>query len=334
MTALPTTATQNGHADPHSHDHDHPHDHRHGDGHDHTNGHDGHSHPQSSAVTARAASSGPALRVEQLTRLFGRGCDECISLTGPEHETNTCSACGTMVACADVSFELRPGRTIGIVGESGSGKTTVLRSLYGDLAPTSGEAFLSGYRDGERSIFEASSAERRRIRNFTLGMVYQHAWEGLNLRISAGGNVAERLLAAEWRRIGQIRERAAGLLGRMEVPVSRMDDFPAHFSGGMQQRVQIAKALANGPSVVLLDEMTSGLDVSVQAGVLDLIQEIQRDEGVAMVVVSHDLGVVRLLCERTLVMKNGRVVEAGLTDQILEDPHHPYTQLLVSSVNA
>jgi putative phosphonate transport system ATP-binding protein len=102
----------------------------------------------------------------------------------------------------------------------------------------------------------------------------------------------------------------------------------------MQQRVQIAKALANGPAVVLLDEMTSGLDVSVQAGVLDLIQEIQRDEGVAMVVVSHDLGVVRLLCERTMVMKNGRVVEAGLTDQILEDPHHPYTQLLVSSINA
>ena len=165
-------------------------------------------------------------------------------------------------------------------------------------------------------------------------MVYQHAWEGLNLRISAGGNVAERLLAAEWRRIGQIRERAAGLLGRMEVPVARMDDFPADFSGGMQQRVQIAKALANGPAVVLLDEMTSGLDVSVQAGVLDLVQEIQRDEGVAMVVVSHDLGVVRLLCERTLVMKNGRVVEAGLTDQILEDPHHPYTQLLVSSINA
>jgi len=237
------------------------------------------------------------------------------------------------VACADVSFDVRPGRTLGIVGESGSGKTTVLRCLYGDLAPTSGAAYLSGFRDGERSIFEATPAERRRIRSFTLGMVYQHAWQGLNLRISAGGNVAERLLAANWRRVGDIRERAANLLGRMEVPVTRMDDQPAHFSGGMQQRVQIAKALANGPMVVLLDEMTSGLDVSVQAGVLDLVQQLQREEGVAMVVVSHDLGVVRLLCERTLVMKYGRVVEAGLTDQILEDPHHPYTQLLVSSAN-
>src|SRR3954447_1376931 len=287
-----------------------------------------------SPLAPHPSSLGPSLRVEGLTKLYGPGCPECIGLTGPSHETNTCPACGTLVACSDVNFELRGGRTLGIVGESGSGKTTVLRSLYGDVTPTRGAAYLAAYRDGQRSIFDASPAERRRIRNFTLGMVYQHAWEGLNLRISAGGNVAERLLAAEWRRIGQIRERAAGLLGRMEVPVARMDDFPAHFSGGMQQRVQIAKALANGPAVVLLDEMTSGLDVSVQAGVLDLVQEIQRDEGVAMVVVSHDLGVVRLLCERTMVMKNGRVVEAGLTDQILEDPHHPYTQLLVSSINA
>jgi putative phosphonate transport system ATP-binding protein len=287
-----------------------------------------------SPLAPHPSTFGPALCVEGLTKLFGPGCDACIEQTGPARDTNTCETCGTLVACADVSFDLRPGRTLGIVGESGSGKTTVLRCLYGDLTPTSGRALLAGYRDGQRSIFEASSAERRRIRNFTLGMVYQHAWEGLNLKISAGGNVAERLLAAEWRRIAQIRERAASLLGRMEVPVTRMDDFPAHFSGGMQQRVQIAKALANGPAVVLLDEMTSGLDVSVQAGVLDLIQEIQRDEGVAMVVVSHDLGVVRLLCERTMVMKNGRVVEAGLTDQILEDPHHPYTQLLVSSINA
>ncbi len=286
------------------------------------------------AAAVAGEDAGPALRVEGLTRLFGRGCPDCLAATGPDRETNTCAACGTLVACADVSFRLHGGRTLGIVGESGSGKTTVLRTLYGDVTPTRGAAYLAAYREGRRSIFEASSAERRRIRNFTLGMVYQHAWEGLNLRISAGGNVAERLLAAEWRRIGQIRERAAGLLGRMEVPVTRMDDFPAYFSGGMQQRVQIAKALANGPAVVLLDEMTSGLDVSVQAGVLDLIQEIQRDEGVAMVVVSHDLGVVRLLCERTMVMKNGRVVEAGLTDQILEDPHHPYTQLLVSSINA
>jgi len=274
------------------------------------------------------------LRVDDLTKLYGDGCRECLRRTGPEAETNLCPVCGTVVACAGVGFELRPGRTLGIVGESGSGKSTVLRCLYGDVAPSGGRALLSAFADGRRSLFAADPQERRRIRNFHLGMVYQNPREGLNLGISAGGNVAERLLATEWRRVAAIRERAAGLLGRMEIPVARMDQLPASFSGGMQQRVQVAKTLANGPVVVLLDEMTSGLDVSVQAGVLDLVQEIQREEGVAMVVVSHDLGVVRLLCEKTLVMKHGRVVEGGLTDQILEDPHHPYTQLLVSSVNA
>ena len=273
------------------------------------------------------------LKVDNLTKVYGRGCEQCVDLTGPAFEGNTCSRCGSTVACADVSFELRPGHTLGIVGESGSGKTTVLRCLYGDFPPTNGSAWLRDFHDGQRDIFKVNGQEQRRIKNFFLGMVYQHPRQGLNMGISAGGNVAERLLANEWRRVEAIRERASGLLGRMEVPLARMDDVPARFSGGMQQRVQVAKALANGPSVVLLDEMTSGLDVSVQAGVLDLMQELQRDEGIAMVVVSHDLGVVRLLCERTLVMKNGRVVEHGVTDQILEDPHHPYTQLLVSSVN-
>jgi putative phosphonate transport system ATP-binding protein len=276
----------------------------------------------------------PALRVDNLTRFYGPGCPDCMRLTGPQMETNTCPTCDTVVACADVSFEVRPGRTLGIVGESGSGKTTVLRCLYGDMRPSRGQAYLGAFEAGDRDIFEADPQQRRRIRNFLMGMVYQHPRQGLNLLISAGGNVAERLLAAEWRRVDAIRDRAGHLLGRMEIPLDRMDEIPAHFSGGMQQRVQVAKALANGPSVVLLDEMTSGLDASVQAGVLDLVQEIQRADGVAMVVVSHDLGVVRLLCERTLVMRNGRVVESGVTDQILEDPHHPYAQLLVSSINA
>jgi putative phosphonate transport system ATP-binding protein len=171
------------------------------------------------------------------------------------------------------------------------------------------------------------------VRDFDVGMVYQNPRQGLNFFISAGGNVAERLLAADWRQVGRIRDRASALLSRMEIAVGRIDDLPANFSGGMQQRVQVAKALANGPILVLLDEMTSGLDVSVQAGVLDLIQEIQHEADIALVVVSHDLGVVRLLCERAIVMKDGRIVESGITDQILEDPHHPYTQLLVSSVN-
>jgi putative phosphonate transport system ATP-binding protein len=128
-----------------------------------------------------------------------------------------------------------------------------------------------------------------------------------------------------------MRARASMLLARTEIPVERMDSPPKNFSGGMQQRVQIAKAIANDPAILFLDEVTSGLDVSVQAKVLDLIRKLQNETGVSMLVVSHDLGVIRLLTNRTLVMKNGRVVESGLTDQILEDPQQEYTQVLVNS---
>src|SRR5215203_1212593 len=275
----------------------------------------------------------PLLRVHDVTKRYGHGCPRCLELTGPEHETNACPICGAITACAGVSFELARGRTLGIVGESGSGKSTLLAALYGDIAPTFGETYLGTFADGSRNIFAASAAERRQLRNFAMGIVYQHPQKGLNLRISAGGNVAERLMAVQWRRVADIRERAGGLLTRMEVPSARMDDLPAFFSGGMQQRVQIAKAVANEPPLLLLDEPTSGLDVSVQAGVLDLIRELQSQSGITLLIVSHDLGVIRLLTERTLVMKNGQVVESGLTDQILEDPQHPYTQLLVSSIN-
>jgi putative phosphonate transport system ATP-binding protein len=132
--------------------------------------------------------------------------------------------------------------------------------------------------------------------------------------------------------VGRIRERASYLLEKTEVPVKRMDNTPATFSGGMQQRVQISKAIANNPPLLFLDEVTSGLDVSVQAKVLDLIRHLQRELGISMIVVSHDLAVIRMLTDRTMVLKNGRIVEAGLTDQILQDPQDAYTQLLVSSL--
>lgn len=274
----------------------------------------------------------PLLRVRGLLKLHGAGCARCLALTGAEAGTNRCSACSAIVACAGVGFDVHPGETLGVVGESGSGKSTVLQCLYLDQEPTAGEAYLETFHDGEKSIFEAGLAERRDLRGRLLGMVYQSPQQGLNLRITAGGNIAERLLAVRWRRVGDIRERASDYLQRTEVPLDRMDDLPARFSGGMQQRVQIAKALASEPGLVLLDELTTGLDVSVQAGVLDLVRGIQQRGGMSMIVVSHDLGVIRLLAARTIVMKNGRVVESGLTDQVLEDPQHPYTQLLVSSM--
>lgn len=242
------------------------------------------------------------------------------------------SAGEPIVACDDVSFDVFPGEVLGIVGESGSGKSTVLQCLYQDVEPTAGEAYLATFEEGQSNLFAMGRRERRWLRTHDMAMVYQNPRQGLNLMVTAGGNIAERLLAADWRRVADIRDKASDYLRRTEVPLERMDDFPAFFSGGMQQRVQIAKALANNPALVLLDELTTGLDVSVQAGVLDLVRDIQHRSGMTAIVVSHDLGVIRLLADRTLVMKDGRVVEAGLTDQILEDPQHPYTQLLVNCV--
>ncbi|HEY9594530.1 MAG TPA: ATP-binding cassette domain-containing protein, partial [Spirochaetia bacterium] len=160
---------------------------------------------------------------------------------------------------------------------------------------------------------------------------YQNPLRGLRLDITSGANVAEKLIEADVFHFTRIRTRAQELLESTEIPRPYMDRTPRSLSGGMQQRIQIAKALANNPPLVLLDEVTSGLDVSVQARVLDLVRELQRERGISMIVVSHDMGVIRLLADRTLVMKNGCIVERGLTDQILEDPQHPYTQLLVHS---
>jgi putative phosphonate transport system ATP-binding protein len=164
-----------------------------------------------------------------------------------------------------------------------------------------------------------------------MGMVYQNPHLGLKLHISAGGNIGERLLMAGCRRVETIRNRGSYLLEKTEVPVSRIDHPPAHFSGGMQQRVQIARALSTNPLLLFLDEPTTGLDLSVQARVLDLIKSLQREMRLTTIVVSHDLGIIRHLTTRTMVMKDGVVVESGLTDQIMEDPQHHFTQLLVNS---
>jgi putative phosphonate transport system ATP-binding protein len=226
---------------------------------------------------------------------------------------------GARVACADVDFEVHPGEVLGIVGESGSGKSSVLRCLYLDATPDAGSVCLAG-----EELTRVDTARRHWLRSFAIGVVYQDAACGLDLNISAGGNVAERLLAADWRHVGKIRSRGVDLLRRVDVRTET-------FSGGMRQRLQLARAMANEPPLLLLDEPTSSLDVHVQAAILDLVKELQEQAGVAMVVVSHDLGVIRLLAHRTLVMYRGRVVESGITEQVLEDPQDLYTQLLVSS---
>lgn len=284
----------------------------------------------------------PLLKVDNLVKQFGTGCSYCRqieNLQGDEESDiesarpqNQCPVCGSVLGCAGISFELYPGEILGVVGESGSGKSTMVRSLYFDDEVTSGSMTLAGYKDGQVNLFEASSQQKRYIRNHLMGMVYQNPYLGLRMNFSSSGNIAEKLFAAGSFHVGNIRDRARELLERVEIPLKRMDERPSNFSGGMQQRVQISKALANNPPLLLLDEVTTGLDLSVQAKVLDLIRSIQQELGVSMIVVSHDLGVIRMLSDRTMVLKQGRVVETGLTDQILEDPKHPYTQLLVHSL--
>ena len=273
-----------------------------------------------------------ALKVHSLDKVYGAGCPRCFDLTGPDYESNICPACGTLVACHNISLDLEHGEILGIVGESGSGKSTLVRCLYFDEEASGGEVYLAAYQEGKVNLFAETAQRKRYIRNHLMGMVYQNPLLGIKPHFTAGGNVAEKLLTADFYNFANIRSRAGALLARTEVPLVRMDDFPARFSGGMQQRVQIAKALANNPPLLFLDEITTGLDLSVQARVLDLVKEIQRELNIAMLAVSHDLGVIRMLADRTAVMKNGRMVEVGLTDQILEDPQHQYTQLLVHSM--
>ncbi|MDA3040510.1 MAG: ATP-binding cassette domain-containing protein [Actinomycetota bacterium] len=238
---------------------------------------------------------------------------------------------GPILGCRDVEFEVAPGEALGIIGESGSGKSTAMRCIAGDHDATSGRITMGTVGDGHTDILTMSPSDRRALRVKDIAVVYQDPSEGLDLGVSAGGNIADRLTAAGWRNFGRIRERAAELLERTEVPLDRMDDPVRTFSGGMRQRVQLAKALANRPPLLLLDEPTTGLDASVAAGVLDLIRDLLEETGVGAVVVSHDFKVIEMLTRRCLVMHQGHVVEQGLTDQLLEDPQHPYSQRLVGA---
>ena len=237
-----------------------------------------------------------------------------------------------LVACRNVSLELWPGEVLGIVGESGSGKTTLLRCLAGELVPTTGTVEFRTLENGLEDVHRMGEARRRFLMRTQWGVVHQNARDGLRLRVSAGGNVGERLMAAGARHYGRIRSEALAWLDRVELDRSRIDELPGLFSGGMQQRLQIARILVSKPRLVFLDEPTGGLDVSVQARLLDLLRRLTRDLGLAVIIVTHDLGVARLLTHRLMVMRQGRVVEEGLTDQVLDDPHDAYTQLLVASV--
>src|SRR5580698_604617 len=239
---------------------------------------------------------------------------------------------GNIAALIDVDADLWPGEVLAVVGESGSGKTTFLNVISGKLRPQSGVVW---YRDPAGRLADVHAMPQpalRALHRSDWGFVHQDPRQNLRMNVSAGGNVGERLMAQGARHYGNIRDAALDWLRQVEIDADRIDDMPRTFSGGMLQRLQIARTLVTHPRLVFMDEPTGSLDVSVQARLLDLIRSLVTRLKIAVVLVTHDIGVARLLAHRITVMQRGRVVETGLTDQVLDDPQHPYTQLLVSSV--
>ena len=236
---------------------------------------------------------------------------------------------GDVHALRNVDVTVYPGEVMGIVGESGSGKSTLLRMMNLEDTPDKGDYRLRLPQREDGNLFDLARYERRMLCARHIGIVYQNPHLGLLMRHSSSGNVAERLLVAGERSFDVLRGKARDALEASEFPLTRMDARPIELSGGMQQRVQLAKAIALEPALLLLDEPTTGLDVSVQALVLDTLKRLQRDRKITMVLVSHDLGVIRTMADRVMVMRHGEVVEQGLADQVFQDPQHPYTQQLV-----
>jgi putative phosphonate transport system ATP-binding protein len=239
---------------------------------------------------------------------------------------------GRQFACRDISFDLYKGEVMAVVGESGSGKSTLLRLLSMQTNPDAG-CVRYRMRDGvTRDLGALGEAELRFLARTDWGFVHQDPKLGLRMAVSAGANVGERLMAVGWRHYGKIRQTATDWLERVEIEAARIDDRPDVYSGGMRQRLQIARNLVTQPRLVLMDEPTSGLDVSVQARLLDLLRNLVASLKLSAVIVTHDLAVARLLSHRIMVMKAGELIETGLTDQVLDDPQEPYTQLLVASI--
>jgi putative phosphonate transport system ATP-binding protein len=234
--------------------------------------------------------------------------------------------------CVDVDLDLYPGEVLCIVGESGSGKSTLLNALALRTPPSAGMLTYRAARGETLDLLSLAEPHRRLLQRTEWGFVHQNPRDGLRQGVSAGANIGEPLMATGARHYGRLRETASTWMARVELDAARIDERPSAFSGGMQQRLQIARNLVTGPRLVFMDEPTAGLDVSVQARLLDLLRTLSSKLHLAALIVTHDIGVARLLAHRLMVMQDGRVVESGLTDQVLDDPQHPYTQTLVASV--
>jgi peptide/nickel transport system ATP-binding protein/oligopeptide transport system ATP-binding protein len=241
---------------------------------------------------------------------------------------------GLVQAVDGVSFELAPGEVLAIVGESGSGKSVTAQTILG--LTRSPNAEISGSaRLGEQELLNASEAELRGVRGARVAMVFQDPMTSFNPVYRIGWQIVEAIRAHDGAAgKAEARERAVELLDSVGIPdaAQRVDDYPHQFSGGMRQRAMIAMALALEPEILIADEPTTALDVTVQAQILALLERLNRERGLATILITHDLGVVAEVADRVLVMYAGRIVEQGTVDEIFYDPQHPYTWGLLGSL--
>jgi oligopeptide transport system ATP-binding protein len=240
---------------------------------------------------------------------------------------------GTVHAVNGISFDIAPGETLGIVGESGCGKSVTSLALMGIL-PRAGKITSGTAMFGDRDLFTLSDRELRRVRGRDIAMIFQDPMTSLNPVLTIGRQIREALEAHFDLGKGEANRRVADLLDQVGIPSSeiRLKDYPHQFSGGMRQRAMIAMALACEPKVLIADEPTTALDVTIQAQILDLLKRLVEDRETALMLITHDLGVVAGMCERVNVMYAGMFMETGSAEQLFGRPRHPYTLGLLQSV--
>ncbi len=241
---------------------------------------------------------------------------------------------GEIHAVNSVSFHLRPGELLGVVGESGSGKSVTMMSLIRLLPSPPAEVRSGTVMFGGRNLLKATDRELRRLRGREIGFIFQDPMTSLNPVFTVGFQIIEPLRKHMGLNGAQARSRAAELLDLVGIPDARrrLRDFPHQFSGGMRQRVMIAIALACDPKVLIADEPTTALDVTIQAQILELVKDLRRQLGMAIVWITHDLGVIAGIADRVMVMYGGQVVEQAPVRELFADPRHPYTRALLKTV--
>jgi oligopeptide transport system ATP-binding protein len=241
---------------------------------------------------------------------------------------------GIVKAVDGVSYTLDRGETLGVVGESGSGKSVTALTLMGLISMPPGRVEGGDARFKGRSLITMKDDELRSIRGNEISMIFQDPMTSLNPVYRIGRQIAEPVRVHKGATAAQARARAIELLGLVGIPHpdKRVDDYPHQFSGGMRQRAMIAMALACDPDILIADEPTTALDVTIQAQILELMQEVQQRTGAAIIMITHDLGVIADIADRVLVMYAGKPVEYGTLDEVFGEPQHPYTWGLMDSV--